>query len=222
MISKTKLAALLASALGLSGAAMADGNFALTGGVGTTGGTAEAQIRLNDWVQLRAGGNYLAFDEDIDVDDITYEGELDISGLGAFVDLHPFGGSFFISGGALSGSKSIDLVASSDVPVEIGGVVFTPEEYGRLEGDVAFDDVAPFAGVGFDTTFQGNGHWGFSLMAGAALFGSGDVSLQAVGGTLSDNPMLLAELENEIQEIEEEIEDYELYPVLQVGLSYRF
>lgn len=222
MIRNIKAAALLLAAMSLSGTAIAERNFALTGGLGTAGGTAEAQIRLNDWVQLRAGGNYLAFDEDVDVDDITYEGELDLSGLGAFVDVHPLGGSFFVSGGAMSGSKSIDLTASSTLPIEIGGVTFTPEQYGQLEGDVSFDDVAPFAGVGFDTTFQGDGHWGFSLMAGAALFGSGDVSLESVGGTLSGQPALEAELEAEEQKIEDEIEDYELYPVLQVGLSYRF
>ncbi|MEL7545547.1 MAG: hypothetical protein AAGJ84_02775 [Pseudomonadota bacterium] len=222
MISTSRMAALVLVSAAMSGTAMAEGNFALSGGVGTAGGTVEGQIRLNDRLQLRAGANYLAFDEDIDVDDITYDGELDISGLGAFVDVHPFGGSFFVSGGAMSGDKSIGLTASSTVPIEIGGVIFTPEEYGRLEGDVAFEDIAPFAGLGFDTTFQGRGHWGFSVMAGAALFGSGDVTLDAVGGTLSDDPLLQAALENEILEIEEEIEDYELYPVLQLGLSYRF
>ena len=173
-------------------------------------------------MQLRAGGNYLAVDEDVDVDDITYAGELDLSGLGAFVDLHPFGGGFFVSGGAMSGSKRIDLTASSTVPVEIGGVIFTPEEYGQLNGEVSFEDVGPFAGIGFDTTFQGDGHWGLSVMAGAALFGSGEVTLESEGGTLSSDPMLQAELEAEADKIEDEIEDYELYPVLQLGLSYRF
>ena len=77
-------------------------------------------------------------------------------------------------------------------------------------------------GFGFDTTFTGSGHWGFHILAGAAVFGSGDVTLDAVGGTLSNDPVLQAELAREIQEIEDEIEDYELWPVVQVGLSYRF
>lgn len=101
-------------------------------------------------------------------------------------------------------------------------MIFTPDQYGRLEGDVSFDDVAPFIGLGFDTTFEGDGHWGFSILAGAAVFGSGDVTLEAIGGTLSNDPTLQAELLNEVEEIEQEIEDYELWPVVQVGLSYRF
>ena len=59
-------------------------------------------------------------------------------------------------------------------------------------------------------------------MAGAALFGSGDVTLESVGGTFSNDPVLQAQLAQEVQEIEDEIEDYELWPVVQVGLSYRF
>lgn len=217
-----KLAALVLLSAGLSSTAMADGDFAITGGIGTMGGTVEGQFQVNDYFQFRAGANYLAFDEDIEVDDITYDGELDFSGFGAFVDVHPFGNSFFVTGGAYAGGKEIDLVASSTVAVEIGGVVFTPAEYGQLEGDVSFDDVAPFLGLGFDTTFEGSGNWGFNVLAGAALFGSGDVTLDAVGGTLSNDPILQAQLAQEIQDIENEIEDYELWPVVQVGLSYRF
>ena len=111
-----RISALLIAAAGLSTTAMAQ-DFALTGGVGTMGGTVEGQFQVNDWFQLRAGANYLTFDEDIDVDDITYEGDLDFSGLGAFVDVHPFGGSFFVTGGAHAGGKSIDLAASSTVSV---------------------------------------------------------------------------------------------------------
>lgn len=217
-----KISLLAVAACGLSSVAVAEGDFAITGGLGTMGGTVEGQVQLTDYFQLRAGANYLAFDETINSDDIAYDGELDFSGFGAFVDVHPFGGSFFVSGGAYAGGKQIDLTATSDVSVEIGGMVFTPTEYGRLEGDVSFDDVAPFLGLGFDTTFEGNGNWGFSILAGAAMFGSGDVQLEAVGGTLSVDPILQAELDQEIADLEEEIEDYEFWPILQVGLSYRF
>ena len=222
MSKSIKLSAIALAAVGVSLPVIAQGDFAVTGGVGTMGGTIEGQFEVNNFVQLRAGANYLSFDETIDSDDISYDGDLDFSGFGAFVDVHPFGGSFFVTGGAYAGGKSIDLIASSDVSVDIGGVLFTPAEYGRLEGDVSFDDVAPFVGLGFDTTFEGSGNWGFNILAGAALFGSGDVTLEAVGGTLSNDPFLQAQLDQEIASLEEEIEDYEYWPVLQVGLSYRF
>ena len=217
-----KLATIAFTSALIGGAAHADGDFALTGGIGTAGGTLEGQYRVSDNFQLRGGVNYLKFDNEVDVDDINYDGDLDFSGLGAFVDVHPFGGSFFISGGAYIGDKTFDFTATSTQSVDIGGMVFTPAEYGRLEGDTVWEDVAPFLGIGFDNTFHGSGQWGFSIVGGAALFGSGDVDLQSVGGTLSNDPILTAELQAEITEIEQEIEDYELYPILQLGLSYRF
>lgn len=153
-----KTAAIAGITAALSAAASADGNFAVTGSIGTMGGAVEGQVKVNELFQLRAGANYLAFDETIDVDDISYDGDVDFSVFGAFIDVHPFGGSFFVTGGAYTGTKEIDLIATSDVAVDIGGVPFTPTEYGRLEGDVSFDDLAPFVGLGFDTTFEGSGN----------------------------------------------------------------
>ena len=59
-------------------------------------------------------------------------------------------------------------------------------------------------------------------MAGAALFGSADVDLRSVGGTFSDDPALLAEIEEEEARIENDVEDYQVYPILTLGLNYRF
>lgn len=73
----TKFSALVLALSGLSAAAIAEGDFAITGSAGTMGGAVEGQFQINDHFQLRAGVNYLAFDQGIDVDDISYDGELD-------------------------------------------------------------------------------------------------------------------------------------------------
>ncbi|MCI4645182.1 MAG: hypothetical protein MRY64_10400 [Hyphomonadaceae bacterium] len=202
--------------------AQTDGNFALGLGGGTVGGSLEAQYRFNDQVTVRATGNVLSISEEADVDDITYEGDLEFSGAGGFIDYHPFSNSFFISGGAYFGDKSIGLAAEPNEPVTIGDTTFTPDQVGRLEGDASFDDLAPFLGLGYDNTFTGDGHWGFRIMAGAALFGAADVDLRSVGGTFSDDPALLAEIEEEEARIEDDVEDFQLYPILTLGLNYRF
>lgn len=217
-----KLHSLLVAGVLAAGPAAADGNFAVTLGGGTTGGVVEGQVRLNDFLQLRGGGNYLSIGADVTEDDINYDGDFELSGGGAFVDLHPFRNSFMLSAGVLVGDKTFDFAATSDQAVSIGDIVFTPAEYGRLEGDTSWNDAAPFVGLGFDNTFSGSGNWGFSAVLGAAFLGSGEVVLRSVGGTLSDDPILREQLDIEAARLEEEIEDYEYYPVAQVGLSYRF
>ena len=199
-----------------------DGRLAVSGSIGSMGGAVELRGRLNDYVTVRGGANYFEYGTDVEVDDIDYDADLEFSGAGLFADLHPFANSFVVSGGAFFGGKEIGLETSPDESVEIGGIVFTPAEYGRLEGTTEFDDVVPYLGIGIDTSFTGSGNWGYSLMAGAAFLGSGKVTLDSVGGTLSDDPLLQQELSAEALKIQKEIEDYDVWPVVQVGLSYRF
>ncbi|MEM1150980.1 MAG: hypothetical protein AAGI03_10525 [Pseudomonadota bacterium] len=213
----------LAAAMATTGAASAqDSNIAIGAGVGTPGANVDVAFKVNDFLRVRGGGNLFQFDEDVDIDDITYEGELDLSGLSVAADLHPFSNSFMLTGGAYFGTKEIGVSASPNEAVTIGDTIFAPDEFGSLVGDVSFEDTAPFIGLGFDNTFTGSGNWGFRAVVGASLFGSADVSLDSVGGTLSNDPNLQAELEAEEAKIEEDVEDFELYPILQIGLTYRF
>lgn len=199
-----------------------DSRFAVSGGVGTMGGAIELKLLANDYLTVRGGGNIFTYDTDVDVDDINYNAELDFSGAGVFADLHPFKNSFVLSGGAFFGEKVIDIETSPDRNVEIGGAIFTPAEYGSLVGQTTFNDTSAYIGLGFDNTFLTEGAWGFSATAGAAMLGSGDVYLESQGGSLSNDPTFRQFLDQEALKIEDEIDGYEIWPVVQVGLSYKF
>lgn len=217
------LAAAALAAIG-AGAAQADAQFAVSGSIGTPGGTVEGQVSLNDYLGFRGGYNYLSFDVDEDYDGVAYDGELEMSTFGAFVDLHPFKNSFIITGGAYLGDKKLDAVATPTEPVEIGDLVYTPDQVGTLDMSADIGDTAPFIGLGFDTTFQGDGHWGFKIIAGAMFTESPAVALTSNGGTLSDEEqaIFVDELEKERQNLEDDIEDFKAYPVVQAGLTFRF
>ena len=49
-----KWVAAIAIAAGFSAGSWADGNFAITGSIGTTGGAVEGQVKVNELFQLRA------------------------------------------------------------------------------------------------------------------------------------------------------------------------
>ena len=206
------------------GAAHADVQFAIGGALGTPGGTVEAQVSLNDFLGFRGGYNYLAFDVDEDYDGVDYSGELDMTTFGAFVDLHPFQNSFLVTGGAYIGDKTLEGVATPTEPVEIGDLTFTPDQVGTLDMSADIGDMAPFFGIGFDTTFQGDGNWGFKAIVGAMITDSPSVDLTSTGSNLTGDALAVfeAELEQERQNLEDDIEDFKTYPVLQVGLTYRF
>ena len=190
--------------------------------VGTTGVGFEAQLKLGPIFVLRANVEQLDHDIDETYDGIDYSGAFAFDTVGGFVDLHPFGNAFLISGGAYLGDRDISLGATPTVPVEIGGTTYSPSQVGTLSGTIKLQDIAPFFGVGWDDTFTRRSAWGFRAIAGVAFSDTPEVALNSSGGSLSNNATFQDRLDDEAREIQNDVEGYGFFPVVQVGLNYRF
>lgn len=218
-------AAAAAGALALASAAQAQGALAVGGQIGTPGAGATVQYAISPSLVVRGSYDVLRYDHGFSSDDIDYGGGLDWEQAGAFIDLHPWNNGFTVSGGAYFGSRDTELRATPNHPVRIGGTTFTAAEAGTLSGEIDFGSTSPFAGIGFDNTFSGSGPIGFRAMFGAQLNADPSVTLRRTGGaalTPTVQAQLDAELRNEERRLQSEAEDFRLYPVLQVGLTYRF
>ena len=132
---------------------------------------------------------------------------------GVFDKSHPFWDSFYVKGGAYNGGKEMGLAADLRRDVEIGDMVFTSAEYGQLEGRPELQEKVPFVGGGFDTSFRAAGQWDVKLLAGAAFYGAGQTTPAATAGQPLATTAVPPEQKNE---------RYEVLPLVQVGLSYRF
>ena len=77
-------------------------------------------------------------------------------------------------------------------------------------------------GLGFDSRASSNGPVSYFVQAGVILADAPTVSLTSVGGLLSGDPTFQSELDAEIAQLEEDLESYEYYPVVNVGLTYNF
>ena len=196
---------------------------AVGGSIGTTGGTIEAQTQITPTIQLRGSYNYFEYGADDTYDGIAYDGDLDLTTWGAFVDFRPFSNSFIVSAGAYFGDKGVKLNAMPTTNVEIGNQTFTPAQVGKLNADAALKDTAPFVGIGWDTTFQNSTPGlGFKFIVGAMFTGSPDVSMTSTGGTLSNDANFQTQLRIEEQKLQDDIDDYEVYPVVQAGVTWSF
>ncbi len=204
-------------------AAQAQAQFAVGGSIGTTGGTLEAQTQITPTIQLRGGYNYFQYGVDDTYGDIDYNGDLDLTTWGAFVDFRPFSNSFIVSAGAYFGDKTLKLDATPTRNVQVGNQTFTPAQVGRLNADADLKKTAPFVGLGWDTTFQNaSPGMGFKFIAGAMFTGSPEVSMTSTGGSLSNDANFRQQLALEAQSLEDDISDYEVYPVVQAGLTWAF
>lgn len=199
------------------------GDFSLGGSASTLGFGAEAGYAFNDRFGARLGGYAFSFDRDGEENGIEYEGELDLSNIGVFVDWHPFAGALRVSGGWFATDNNL---VGTGVPgpggtFDIGGFTFTEAEVGTLGATADLGSSAPFLGAGW-VWGRADGGLAWSLDLGILFQDSPDIDLTSTGGTLSDEPELQAALREEEIELEDDLDKYDLYPVISFGLSWRF
>lgn len=107
-------------------------------GIGVKAGTYGIAIdvtgRINDVLAIR--GSYSAFDysDEVEVEDIEYDGDLALGGAGLMLDVHPFKNGFRLTGGYFSNRNDIELEAVPTEDIEIGDSTYTP---GKSERSMA-------------------------------------------------------------------------------------
>lgn len=205
-------------------------DFAVGGQVGTLGLGAELTVGLGPQVNARLGGHFGSYDDRRVADDIEYDATAEVRAGTALLDWHPGGGSFRLSGGAVFNGNEVEgesLPPASGF-YEIGDVQVPVALLGTLRGKVEWDSVAPYAGLGFGNPFGGDGGWSFGLDLGVIFQGEPQVTLTPVfsPGSPLDTPvgraLLRTQLDEEERNLEEEFSDFDLYPVVSFGVSYRF
>jgi hypothetical protein len=78
-----------------------------------------------------------------------------------------------------------------------------------------------FIGIGWGNLIGRNKKWGFYSHFGVAFADSPDIVLRA-NGTQAPDPAFQADLAKEAKDIFDNLDDFEVYPVIFVGLYSRF
>jgi hypothetical protein len=190
--------------------------------VGVTGGTLgigpEVGYRASSF-GVRGNATFLGLSRDVDSDNVEYEGDLKLRSFGAMVDFYPGAGGFRISPGLRINRNRVELTGNPTDDVEIGDTVYTPSEIGDITGEVRGNRLSPTLTIGYTT--GGSSGLYFGIDAGAMFQGSPKVRDLDTSGTLN-NAQLLADLEDEREEIEDDISRFKVYPILQLALGFRF
>lgn len=188
---------------------------------GLLGPGPEIGYRATEQLGVRAGANFLSFAKNIKVDDIRYEEQPVLRSGGAMIDFYPFEGGFRVSAGARVNGNKVRAKATPLTSVGVGNQIFTPAQISVLSGVARVRDFAPAVTFGYGGMLQS----GFvvAVEAGALFQGAPRLrDFRSEGGTLSGDPAFQAQLERERVELENDIDDYRLYPVVQLSLGYRF
>ena len=127
---------------------------------------------------MRAGFNYFSYAYDAEESDVSYDFELELKSFAMFADWHPFKGAFRLSGGLLINGNGLTGNAKPTAPVDIGGTDYSLDS---INLDISYNTIAPYFGLGWDTTFGDRDNWGFAFDLGLIYSGSAEAALSVSG-----------------------------------------
>ncbi len=224
----TIVAAIMILAPATARAEPVDGRWKIAVTAGTLGIGPEIGYRISDTFGIRANATFFSISHDIESDDILYDANVKLRSGGAMLDLYPFGGSFRVSGGLrINGNKAHGLGQPNDgTSFSINGNTYTAAEIGTLRADTDINSVAPAVTLGWGGSSRSG--FVFGIEAGALFQGSVKIKPLTITGICAganapaDCATLKADLEAERLSVNDDIDGYKVYPILQLTLGYRF
>ena len=203
-----------------------------TADLGTTGVGIHAGIPLASQYGLSAkvGINYLSgYKFKKNTRQVAYDLKASLRTIDALLDWHPAQNGFRLTSGLIYNNNVVDGIGvpSRSTTFAFENSTYSTNQVGRLVGQIDFRTIAPYFGVGWQSPDNGRG-WSVSSDLGVMYQGSPRTTLAFSGCTLPGagcrflanalGPPLAAES----RRLNDELREYRYFPVLRVGLSYRF
>jgi len=199
--------------------------------LGTTGLGLEWDQPLYPKLHLRAAVSYAQINRNETRDRIDYDAEVTVGGAALLLDWHPFAGGFRVSTGLAITALDLGLKADTEGQYDIGDHTYNGNPH--LDAEIDYAPVAPYFGIGWGRAFDASG-WAMTFELGVLLLGDPSVTLDASGTVssaqvnggspfnINSSAEFQQDLERERQKLEDDVNDFTLFPVLNLGVSYAF
>ena len=184
--------------------------------ISTLGLGGDVGVRFNDYFGVRIAGNAWLADFDASYGDIDYDIDFTLASVGPMLDVYPFGGVLRFTAGFRYNMNGVGLSATPNTNITIGGTTYTPAQIGKIDGDLDFNAIAPYVGLGLEATFI-DGFMALGFEGGVLFQGEPSVSLKSSAGVVS-----AADLRAEEKQIEDDLAVLAYYPVLRLYMTFRF
>ena len=219
----TKIMSILLVALAAASAAQAR-EIATTVDLGTTGLGLHLSTPVAPNLNARVGLNFASYSYDGNTSDVEYDFKLKLATVDALLDYHPFDSAFRVSGGVVYNGNKIEANAKpKNGTYTLNGRTYPSSLVGKLDGNIDFRKAAPYLGIGWGNAVQAAG-WGFGMDVGVTFQGSPKTALTNSGCT-APAPVctqIASDVATENAKLADEVKDFKLYPVVRLGVSYRF
>jgi hypothetical protein len=193
--------------------------------VGTTGFGAELGFGITEHLGVRGSYGAGSFNYNVTESDIRYETKVKPNVGMVTLDVHPFGGWFRLSAGlGLNDTKADGTADTTSGTLTINGTTYNSSEVGTVRGKITFKKAAPYLGLGWGAPARSQGGFYFTSDFGVMF----SKATGSVTGTCAPSlpantcTALQADLDAEAQQFKQEVEKFKYYPVITLGVGYRF
>jgi hypothetical protein len=192
--------------------------------LGSTGLGLHVATPLTQKLNGRIGVNVANTSYEGNTSDMDYDFKLKLKTVDALLDYHPFDGAFRVTGGVVYNGNKIDARAKPNRGTyTINNVAYSAGAVGDLSSKIDFRKAAPYLGIGWGNAVKEAG-WSFGTDLG--LMFQGTPKTQLASNNCTAVALLCAQLAKDVAaenlKLGEEVKDFKLYPVIRVGVSYRF
>lgn len=195
---------------------------------GFTGTNLEVSKTLNDYVSLRADmflSGAIKRSSTIEGNQFDVSFTPDTKSL--LLDVRPFSGIFYITGGLVNQNIYAALTGKpSSGTFNFNGTAYNIPDIGSFTGTLGFSkNTAPYLGMGWSNRNKSSGGLAFSFEGGIIDIGTGKVALKVTCGSAFDETQcnsLQSNVTAETSKVNKELNTKLYYPVVKLGISYRF
>lgn len=214
------------SALALLAMNAAHAQVAVTGSGGTTGVGLHVSVPVMEQLNARFGINGLRYSYDGSTSDVDYNFKLKLRTFDALLDYFPLKSDFRLTGGIVYNGNKIDAVGRPGLTgaYTLNGRTYPAAAVGTLNGQIDFRNVAPYLGVGWGNPVAKEKGWGFAADVGVLFQGSPRTSLSNSGciAPAAVCAQIASDVAAENRSLQDEANDYKAFPVVRIGVSYKF
>lgn len=181
------------------------------------GGELSKELTKNKKLTGRVSFSYLPYS----MDNISYDfsqtkliakADITLGAIGAYLDWHPFGNSFKITGGAVYMLTQVKGNAYVRDSVKQGEITIPPNSVGKISVGIETLPIAPYLGIGFGRAVPKN-RVGFGVEMGTYYIGSPKLSFVCTG--------LLEPTSNQEVVLKENLKSYQWLPQILFKLTIK-
>lgn len=194
-------------------------DMAVTGKVGTLGLGAELTTPIADGITGRVGLNMFSYNMNTTRSTVNYDMKLQLQTVSALADWYPMDGGFRTSAGLFyNNNKATFNALPTAGNYTINGVAYTAAQVGTLQGNMSFNSLAPYIGIGWGNPVSKDKGWGFMADVGVLYQGTPKATLTTTGAAVG----LAASVAAEQAKLQSALNSFTWYPVATVGVSYKW